>query len=146
MIRQKAKNFDVKTTATWEEKKIGNFVTTKWKTPLPFSCPPSFGGTNLPSPEDLFLAAVATCTLTTILQLCDSLRTEPENLSVTTSAKVQFNKRINDYEFSAIFAKIKISGEKFLLERACDLIPKYCIIGKNIKPPITYDIQINQAP
>ena len=146
MIGLKAKNFNVKATATWEEKKMGNFITTEWKTPLPFSCPPSFGGTALPSPEDLFLAAVATCTLTTILQLCDRLHTEPENLSVTTSAKVQFNKTINDYEFSSIMCTIKISGEKFLLERACELIPKYCIIGKNIKPKITYDIHINQAP
>jgi uncharacterized OsmC-like protein len=145
MINPEAKNFDVKATAIWEEEKRGHFVTTEWKTPLPFSCPSTFGGIDLPSPEDLFLAAIATCTLATILQICDRLHTNPESLSVATSSTVQFNESLNDYEFSSIKCVINISGDKFLLERACDLIPKYCIIGKNIKPEITYDINIDQV-
>ena len=145
MIRHEAKNFDVKSTATWEEKSRGHFVTTEWKTPLPFSCPPSFGGIDRPSPEDLFLASIGTCTLTTILQICDSLRTEPKTLTVTTSATVQYNKSEKDYEFSKIQCSINVSGEKFLLERACDLISKYCFIGKNIKPTIVYNFNIKPA-
>lgn len=146
MIGYNAKKLNLKTTAVWEEKKRGYFITTEWKEPLPFSCPPSFGGVDRPSPEDLFLAAIATCTLTTILHLCDSLHTQPNTLSVTTSATVQFNKNVNDFEFSFIKCIINISGEKFLLERACELIPKYCIIRKNIKPQIVYEVNINSTP
>ena len=146
MIGFKATNFNVKTTATWEEKKKGHFVTTEWKTPLPFSCPPSFGGIDQPSPEDLFLAAVATCTLTTILHLCDRLHTGPESLSVMTSATVHFDEKTNDFSISSIQCTINISGEEFLLERVCYLVPKYCLIGKNIKPKINYKININTAP
>ena len=145
MLNPEAKNFDVNATAVFEEEKRGHFVTTEWKTPLPFSCPTSFGGTGLPSPEDLFLAAIATCTLATILQICERLHTRPESLSVATSSTVQFNESISDYEFSSIKCVINISGDKFLLERTCDLIPKYCLIGKNIKPQIVYDINITQA-
>ncbi|MFX1284103.1 MAG: OsmC family protein [Promethearchaeota archaeon] len=145
MIKPEAKSFVIKTVATWEEKRKGSFITTEWKEPLPFSCPPVFGGTNHPSPEDLFLAAVATCTLSTILQLCDSLRTEPETLKVTTSAEILFNTSKNDYEFSTIKCKINISGDVFLLQRVCDLIPKYCIIGKHIKPAVNYEIKIEPA-
>lgn len=145
MINPEAKNFDVNATAIWEEEKRGHFVTTEWKTPLPFSCPVSFGGTDLPSPEDLFLAAIATCTLATILQICDRLHTKPESLSVATFATVRFNDSISDYEFSSIKCVVNISGDKFLLERACDLIPKYCLIGKNIKPQVIFDLNITQA-
>jgi uncharacterized OsmC-like protein len=145
MIGHEAKKFEVRTTITWEEKKRGNFVTTDWKTPLPFSCPPLFGGTERPSPEDLFLASIGTCTLTTILHICDRLRTEPKTLTVTTYATVQYEKVINDYEFSEIQCSINISGDKFLLERACDLTPKYCFIGNNIKPTIVYNFNIKSA-
>lgn len=146
MIGLEAKNFDVKTTATWEEKKRGYFVTTEWPHLLPFSCPPAFGGIDRPSPEDLFLASIATCTLTTILHICNSLHTKPESLNVTTTATVRYDKETNDFIFSTITCIINIKGEEFLLERACELIPKYCIIGKNIKPNINYNININTPP
>lgn len=142
----KAESFNVKTTAIWEEEKRGRFVTTEWKEPIEFSCPPSFGGTALPSPEDLFLASVATCTLSTILHICDKLHTKPESLSVTTSAVFEFDTKTNDFFVSTINCSINIYGEKFLLERACELIPKYCVIGKSIKPTINYEVNINPSP
>ncbi|MFX0014407.1 MAG: OsmC family protein [Promethearchaeota archaeon] len=144
MLKSNIKNLDVQTIAIWEKKKEGFFVTTNWKKPVPFSCPPVFGGNDQPSPEDLFLSAIATCTLTTILHLCDSLHTTPKSLSVTTKATLEFNKENNDFFFSVIKCLINIHGESFLLERACELIPKYCVIGKNIKPKVTYEVNINQ--
>jgi uncharacterized OsmC-like protein len=146
VLRFDKKELKVKTKAIWEKKKYGHVVKTNFPEKIPFGCPPEFGGeTNRPTPEDLFLSSIATCTLTSLLRICDSLRTTPNSLDVTTLANLRFNKTSNDFEFSTIKCIINISGDEFLLKRACQLVPKYCIIGKSIIPKITYDTNI-QSP
>lgn len=127
--------------AIWEKNKKGKFFTTLFPTKIPFSCPPEFGGSNEPSPEDLFLAAISTCTITTILHICDSLHTQPNSLNVTTSCSLIYLPE-KDYEFSNIVCKISITGDRFLLERVCELVPKYCLIGRSIIPKINYEFEI----
>ncbi|MHA2327349.1 MAG: OsmC family protein, partial [Candidatus Hodarchaeales archaeon] len=126
-----------------EKNKEGHFLTAEYPEKLPFSCPLAFGGNNKPSPEDLFIVSIAACTLTTILHLCDSLHTEPKTLRVTTSADIQFNEHLNSYEFSSIDCTIIITGDEFLLKRACELVSKYCLVGKSIIPTINYTFSIN---
>ncbi len=127
--------------AIWEKNKKGKFSTTLFPTNIPFSCPPEFGGSSEPSPEDLFLAAISTCTVTTILHICDSLHTQPNSLNVTTSSSLVYLPEKN-YEFSNINCKISLTGDHFLLERVCELVPKYCLIGKSIIPKINYQFEI----
>ena len=127
--------------ATWIKEKEGTFVTTEYNTPVSFSCPPVLGGNEFPSPEDLFLASIATCTLTTVLHMCDRLRTSPEELNVNVSGKLVLVD-VN-YEFTDIKCIINVSGDEFLLDRACELAIKYCAIGNAIKSPIKYSIVIN---
>lgn len=143
MLRSAAKRLYFSTTAFWEKEKKGLFKTTHYQKKLAFSCPPEFGGIETPSPEDLFLVSIASCTLTTFLHLCDSLRTEPENLAVTTEAEITLSKSEGRYEFSTIKCIIKAKGDKFLLKRACELTPKYCLVGKSVKPKLEYIIKIN---
>ena len=143
MFRFETKDLNIKTTAIWEKKKHGHFLTSISSEEILFGCPREFGGeTDRPSPEDFFLAAIATCTLTSLLRICESLRTTPKKLDVTTSTTLKFNKKTNDYEFSPIKCYIDVIGDEFLLERACQLVPKYCIIGKNIIPKIVYETTI----
>jgi uncharacterized OsmC-like protein len=142
MLESSVKEVPFETTAIWEKKKQGNFKTTHLKENTPFSCPPVFGGTEEPSPEDLFLVSIASCTLTTILHICDSLRSEPEKLKVTTRANMVFNKSEGFYEFSKIKCLIEAQGEEFLLKRACELAPKYCLVGKSVRPDIIYEYNI----
>ncbi len=143
MLRFEKIELNVKITALWEKKKFGHLVKPGFSEKIQFGCPPEFGGeSNRPNPEDLFLASIATCTLTSLLRICDSLRTTPTSLDVTTSATIKFNKTAKDFEFSTIKCVINVSGDEFLLKRACKLIPKYCIIGKNIIPKIKYETNI----
>jgi len=144
VLRYKNNELNVKTTAIWEKKKYGYVIKPDFSEKIPFGCPPEFGGeTNRPTPEDLFLGSIATCTLTSLLRICDSLRTTPTSLDVTTLATLEFNKTKNDFEFSSIKCIVNVSGDEFLLERACKLIPKYCIIGKSIIPKIIYENNIS---
>jgi uncharacterized OsmC-like protein len=145
MLRSAAKRLYFSTTAFWEKEKIGHFVTTHYTDKVAFSCPPEFGGIETPSPEDLFLISIASCTLTTFLHLCDSLRTEPESLAVTTEADINLNKTEGRYEFSKIKCIINAKGDEFLLKRASELTPKYCLVGNSVKPKIEYEIRINLA-
>ncbi|MHA2317290.1 MAG: OsmC family protein [Candidatus Hodarchaeales archaeon] len=128
--------------ATWRKQKKGDFCTTDYSDPLPFSCPSVLGGIETPSPEDLFLSSIATCTVTTLLHMCDKLHTSPNSLQVHTSAYLRLIDETN-YQFQSINCEIEISGEEFLLERACELIPKYCAVSNAIKPEINYHVTLN---
>jgi organic hydroperoxide reductase OsmC/OhrA len=128
--------------ATWRKQKKGDFCTTDYSDPLPFSCPSVLGGIETPSPEDLFLSSIATCTVTTLLHMCDKLHTSPNSLQVNVSAYLHLIDETN-YQFQSINCEIEISGEEFLLERACELIPKYCAVSNAIKPEINYHVTLN---
>lgn len=143
MLESSVKKIPFETEVIWEKEKQGHFKTTHFKNNTPFSCPPEFKGTDEPSPEDLFIASIASCTLTTILHICDSLRTEPEKLKVTARTQMFFNKSEGFYEFSEINCLIEAQGEEFLLKRACELAPKYCLVAKSVKPDIIYEYHID---
>ena len=130
------------TSANWNKEKQGEFFTTEYSEPFPFSCPSVLGGIETPSPEDLFLSSIATCTVTTLLHMCDKLHTSPNSLQVKVSAYLRLIDAAN-YEFQTIKCHIDVSGEEFLLERACELIPKYCAISNAIQPEVTYFVTIN---
>ncbi|MHA1995656.1 MAG: OsmC family protein [Candidatus Hodarchaeales archaeon] len=130
------------TTATWDKDKEGSFLTTDYTKPILFSCPPKLGGIETPSPEDLFLSAIATCTLTTLLHICDSLRITPNTLEVSVSGDLRLIEA-SSYEFENIKCRLVVTGDKFLLERACEKVPKLCVVSNSIKSLITYEVIIN---
>ena len=131
-----------KVSANWKKEKKGEFYTTEYSDSFPFSCPSVLGGIETPSPEDLFLSAIATCTVTTLLHMCDKLHTSPDSLQVKVSAYLRLIDAAN-YVFQAINCQIDVSGEEFLLERACELIPKYCAVSNAIQPEIYYQVTLN---
>ncbi|MHA1973986.1 MAG: OsmC family protein [Candidatus Hodarchaeales archaeon] len=141
MVQYSGETLHLEINAVWEKEKSGHFTTGLYKEKIPFSCPPEFGGNELPSPEDLFTSAIATCTLTTVLHLCDKLRTVPKSLEVKTKSLVEFDKD-DGYKFTKIECFVKMSGDEFLLQRICELIPKYCLISQSIKPKIDYTFEI----
>ena len=130
------------TSANWKKEKKGEFITTESSESFPFSCPSVLGGIETPSPEDLLLSAIATCTVTTLLHMCDKLHTSPDSLQVKVSAYLRLIDGAN-YEFQDINCHVDVSGEEFLLERACELIPKYCAVSNAIRPEISYLVTIN---
>ncbi len=131
------------TSAQWIKDKEGTFNTTESKKNFLFSCPVDLGGIQTPSPEDLFISAIATCTLTTLLHICDSLRTTPKELTVNTSASLKL--RDNKFEFEDIQCDISLIGDEFLLERACEIIPKLCVVSNAINSDIDYTATINSG-
>ena len=133
--------------AIWSKDKYGKLYTTQLgNNSIGFACPIPFGGVvDKISPEEMFLASIATCTLTTILHLKDKVRTTLEKLSVSLKSGI-IQKENNDYEFKDINCDIIMSGSKddeFLFERICSLAPKHCLIKKSITKKITYSFTIN---
>jgi uncharacterized OsmC-like protein len=140
--KQSIKEMKFSSTATWTKDKLGNFRTTEFSDSLPFSCPSVLGGISTPSPEDLFLTSIATCTVTTLLHMCDRMHTTPNSLQVIVRGSIRLIDDTN-YHFEAINCEIDVSGEEFLLERACELIPKYCVVSNAIKTEIIYHVTLN---
>ena len=141
-IKHLTEKMQFSTTATWKKDKEGSLLTTDYPKPIPFSCPPELGGIETPSPEVLFLSAIATCTLTTLLHICDSLRTAPNTLEISVSGDLRLIKASN-YEFENIKCRLEVTGDEFLLERACEKVPQLCVVSNSIKPLISYQIIIN---
>ncbi|MHA2055677.1 MAG: OsmC family protein [Candidatus Hodarchaeales archaeon] len=130
------------TSAQWIKDKEGRFSTTESKESFFFSCPVDLGGINTPSPEDLFISAIGACTITTLLHICDSLHTTPEELVVDTSADLKLQEN-SKFEFENIKCNISLVGDEFLLERACEIFPKHCVVSNAIIPNIEYVGTIN---
>ncbi len=129
--------------AVWKDKKRGYYYTTDINNNFHFSCPQMFGGSPEDgiSPEELFLSSIATCTLTTILHMCEKLQTNPLELNVKARGSLSTD-GIGDYEFNPIRIIIDMKGDKFLLQRAAELAQKYCLIGKSVNITLNYEVNI----
>ncbi|MDG6218156.1 MAG: OsmC family protein [Candidatus Thermoplasmatota archaeon] len=116
------------------------------KIDLEVACPPEFGGhKNIWSPEDMFLASVEVCTMTTFLFF--SKKTDTTFSSYESNAEGIVKMVDNSFQFDSIriFIKIQVESEKDKkkVERIFKHITKTCLISNSIKPSVTYETKID---
>ncbi len=119
---------------TWKEDKKGvlNFGENG---EIIFSTPASFGGPiGMLSPEDLFVASVNACTLTSFLYFAERLDLKLN--SYTCNAQGSVIKTEGPYLFSEIALNLVVvvgrDEEKVKAVKAIELAEKYCIISNSI--------------
>ncbi len=128
---------------TWKEDKNG-ILNFEGNHEILFSTPASFGGPiGLLSPEDLFVASVNACTLTSFLYFAEKL--DLKLISYTCNAKGSVIKTEGPYLFSEITLNLAVvverDEEKIKAIKAIELAEKYCIISKSIAN--TVEVKIN---
>lgn len=132
------------TNLEWTSEKKG-IIKSNNKTNIHVACPPEFGGhPGLWSPEDLFVASVEVCLLTTFLWYVNK-----EDIKITsyTSEAVGTAEMIKGvFKFSLIHVEINIelSDEKEYrkIEHILKKVKRSCLISNSIETEISIDSKI----
>jgi peroxiredoxin-like protein len=127
----------------WEEGKKG-ILNFERKCKIEFSTPPSFGGpVGLLNPEDLFVASVNSCVLTSFLYFAEKLGLR--FLSYTCRAEGIVEKTEGPFVFSNVKLDptivVKNESERTKATKAIELTDKYCIISNSIDNQIKVNIK-----
>ncbi len=138
--------YDYKTSLKWTSKRKG-IAKIEGKNELEVATPPEFGGhPGIWSPEDLFLASIEACTMTTFLFF--SKKENLNLLSYNSTAIGQLERNDGFYEFSKATVKINVKigseDEKKIVEKIVKKVERACLISNSIntKVKIEADIQI----
>jgi len=103
-----------------------------------------FGGEEILGPEDLFIASVASCVLTTFLYFAKKYDVEYNKIVVDASGTVR-RMEGGYYKFTKINIKLKVAAPeeaKFDIEECFNFTKKYCIISNTIKDCVTLNIAL----
>ncbi|MHA2086504.1 MAG: OsmC family protein [Candidatus Thorarchaeota archaeon] len=125
----------------WTHDRIGALLI-EGKSKVQVATPPEFGGVDgILSPEDLFVAAAASCHMTTFVAFTSKMRFEFKSFScegVGTLEKVE-----KGFEFTKIVLKSTVTvGTEELrskAERALALTGKYCLITNSMKCEVVHE-------
>lgn len=106
--------------------------------------PPQFDGTDeVWSPEDLLLAALASCTMTTFLAIARNKKLEVGSYS--TDGEAVLDKTKAGLGFTEIILRVDIevaAGDEEKAERVLAAAHKYCIVANALKPEVRIESTI----
>ena len=143
-IRIKSSQFIYKTYIKWEKEKRG-ILSSSNKPDIEVATPPEFRGhSGVWTPEELFVASVNTCIMTTFLYYAEKERLK--FLSYESSAEGILEKVEREFIFSEIVVTPKILvSSKNEVERVKDLInlsEKNCLISNSLKSKVSVKPEI----
>ncbi len=128
-------------TIDWTHDRTGD-LTAEGKPKVQVASPPEFGGPEgIISPEDLFVAAAASCLMTTFVTFTHKMRFDYQAFTcegVGTLERVE-----KGFQFTKILLKATVtvdSGDlKPKAERALELAGKYCLVANSMKCPVEHE-------
>ncbi len=111
---------------------------TDGKPAIEVAAPPEFDGPEgMLSPEDLFVAAAASCFMTTFVTFSKKIRFDYKSFSCI--AKGTLERVEKGFEFTKIHisATVSVGSDdiKPKAERALELAAKYCLVSNSMKCP-----------
>jgi len=115
---------------------------------IEFSAPPEFGGKDgYWTPETFFLAAVASCFVTTFRAIAQISKFEPVFLAVAAEGMVE--KGEGGYAFTEVVLKpqltIKQSDDPQRAMRLLEKTEHSCLVSRSIKAAVRMEAQIHVA-
>jgi len=119
----------------WTTGREGNLFV-EGKSIIEISAPPEFDGPEgIISPEDLFVAAAASCFMTTFVTFSKKMRFEYRSFSCI--AKGTLEKVEKGFQFTKILIDSRVAvgtdDLKPKAERALELAGKYCLVSNSMK-------------
>ncbi len=135
-------------TLRWLEGRKGSLEwQEKGKPALTVATPPEFDG-GIPgyiSPEDLFVAAVNVCTMTTFLNIAHRKRIGLGKFE--SSARGTLERTESGWRFTRVVVKMRIvvstDEEVKGAERTAELAHRHCLVANSIKTRVTVETDIS---
>lgn len=140
----RSKTYTYKTSLRWEGEKRGT-VSTQGKTDLSVATPPEFKGPEgIWSPEDLFVASVNICLMTTFLAFIDKPGLVPVAYQSEAEGKLELGSTGFSFTHITLHPTIVVKTEEDSV-KARELIEKAeknCLISNSIKAQIHLEVSI----
>ena len=134
------------TNLRWTDEKKG-ILSCDGKPDINVACPPEFGGhPGIWSPEDIFLASVEICTMTTFLWYVNK-----ENLSIKSydseaNGTVEMSGGV--FQFSSITIKVRIGisskDDRSRVEKMMKKVERACLITNSIRTDVNIESDISR--
>lgn len=145
MVEVRSKEFVYKNSIKWEGERKG-MVSSDNKPSFKVATPPEFKGhPGIWSPEDLFVASVNTCIMTTFLHYAENHKLE--FISYKSEAEGILEMVENKFMFSEIKIKpllvIKQDSDIHKAKKLIELSEKNCLISNSIRPQVRVTPEIN---
>ncbi len=137
------KIFVYRSKVNWKKEKIGILVFEE-KPEIVFTIPKEFGGEeNFLTPEDLFLASINACVLTSFLYFSKIFQLKI--LSYTSTAEGTIKKVGEPYVFTEVNIKpiieVETKEEKEKAVKVMETAKKHCIVSKSVEGKVNVIIQ-----
>ncbi|MDX1583478.1 MAG: OsmC family protein [Thermoanaerobaculia bacterium] len=140
------KHFEYQTSVRWTEGRKGT-IRAPERPELTFASPREFGGEGgMWTPEDFFVAAVNTCTMTTFLALADREGLQVATYECDATGLLEY---VEGYEFTRVALRphIEIVDESQLdlARRLVDKAHDRCLIAKSVRSDVLLEPAISVA-
>ena len=128
----------------WTHDRVGD-LTVEGKPKVQIATPPDFEGPEgIISPEDLFVAAAASCFMTTFLTFSKKMHFEFKSFSCEGHGILERVEK--GFEFTKIIlrGKVTVDSEELVskAERAMELAGKYCLVSNSMKCPTEHESEV----
>jgi organic hydroperoxide reductase OsmC/OhrA len=96
------------------------------------------------NPEEMFVAAINNCLMTTFFYFVR--KSNVEILSYYSSAKGQVEKQVGGFRFTnvEVRAKVTLQQRDFVekVRELGDLAEKYCLVSRSVACPVHYELEV----
>ena len=129
----------------WTGEKKGKLCS-KTKPDIEVACPPEFGGhPGIWSPEDLFLASVEICIMTTFLWYVNKENLSLKSYDSKASGTVEMSGGV--FQFSSIVIKVRIGisseDDRFHVEKMMKKVERACLITNSIRTDVNIESDVS---
>ena len=128
----------------WTHDRVGNMLV-EGKQMIEVAAPPECDGPEgVISPEDLFVAAAASCFMTTFVTFSKKLRFEYKSFSCIAKGTLERVEKGFQFTKMHIDATVSVESEdmKKKAERALELAGKYCLVSNSMKCPTEHENKV----
>ncbi len=138
-VKKKYKSFEYCSKLKWIDEKIGEVDFGNSKPKIEVATPPEFGGhEGFISPEDLLLASISSCAMTTFLAFCHRFEVKLVSMEASASAKVEFVEKGFKFTQAKVQMEVVVEDE-VSIQPAQEAIRKahhYCLISASLNFPV----------
>lgn len=142
----KHKRFEYDTNVKWIKGREGT-IRAPGRPEMTFGSPPEFGGEKgVWTPEDFFVAAINSCTMTTFLALAEREGLQLVSYESDATGLLEY---LEGYQFTRVTLRLRIEiddeSQKELAERLIEKAHDRCLIGNSVRSDVIIEPTITVA-